>query len=200
MADTYNHYLERSREALAGATPVATTPAGQAADDIAVGVLDEDVDYWYALSVTSAAGVESEQTAPIRVRIEAGELLGQPPNAIAAESVRLTPLAGGSIRIDAAYDPTDQPAACSMIRVAALDAGGQPDWDSPEATIACAAAGPLTRAVRATLGPYADGQTVRLAVRAEAADGSASAATVLDAVVADAAAPPAPTYAEASQA
>jgi len=176
-------------------TPVAVEAPGVSECLLSVASLGlaEDVDYYIDVLAVSASEVESAGAGPVRVRIESGSLVGDPPSAVAA--ARATASAAGKVRLEALYDATAEIGAATKILVGRL-VDGSIDWSSPVQEIAIDG----TTTIDEDLSPtYSHGERVHLAVRAETAAGARGPITILAPVVADTTAPPAPASLAAAQ-
>ncbi|MDD4890334.1 MAG: hypothetical protein PHU85_10430 [Phycisphaerae bacterium] len=158
---------------------------------------DEDTDYYYALRAVSDSGTEEEGTAAAcLVRISGGEVVSNTPNAVRADSCRLTAIAGGKLQLKFRYDSAGERGKAVAVQVCEVAADGTPDWAAPIDTITIS--GEVTKTK--TLTPaWADGLTVHLAVRAVTAGGVAGAAALLAPIAADASSPDSVDYLEAAQ-
>lgn len=150
----------------------------------------------YRVYAVSAAGVRSTAYADVYVaRAADGTVTIGRPNAPALVTAR--PAAGGSVVVEVGYDPTGETATGAVLEVArAPRRYGGYDFDVPEASVTLTSTRP--RSYTMTLGPYADGTTVRLAVRVRSAGGAVSP-TVEVLTYADATAPAAQSSLAAEQ-
>jgi hypothetical protein len=169
------------------AAPVGVAQAGAATVLTDAGVSHADGRWSFCLRAVSDAGVEEANTDAITVIVEDGELLGEQPAGVLGG--RVTPLAGGFLRVELALSVGDGQATPAQVLLAERPPTGTTadiDWDGPLALWSIK--GPLT-ALRATIGPYADSQTVWLAARTANSLGGRSPVTLLPPAVADAVGP-----------
>jgi len=186
-------------------TPVGYSPPGVTAPQLAGVIPFEDRDYYLACRAVSDAGVEETNTSiVIRVRIEAGELVGPPPAALDADLWRIEPAADGYVRLSGTYLGRDAEADATGIQVARVwTSTGAVDWgaDLIETVTLAGRSAAGTYAVSQLLTPqYSHGETVRVAVRAVTAEGVAGAHAVLGPIATDTVAPPAVDYVSAGAA
>jgi len=145
-------------------TPVASFMAGGGHGTLTGLTPLEDTDYWFGLGVVSSRGVETlcqDRQRLIRLRIEDGQLVGQPPNAPAF--ARAVPAAGGGARVEYSYRAEEQLAPPAAIQVAEWSVGlSDYDWTDLRATIAISgsARGSVLLAKQ-----WADAAPIKLAAR-----------------------------------
>jgi len=166
--------------------PVGVGQAGAGeAYDLAAGLVD-GVEYAYGLRAVSDAGVEeTNETCYGRVLWAGGVLEADRPNRLQAASRRAT--AGGKIAVTFTYSRLGERAAAASVQIARVS-GGVADWDTPLATVALRAAG-ITRHDAELAAGFADGEQVRLALRAITAGGVAGGVWTLETIAADATGP-----------
>lgn len=173
-------------------SPDAHTRAGDGGVDLAL-ALSEDTDYWLACTAVSNSGVVSALSLKRKLRIEGGALVGPPPNDVAWAA--LEAIADGYVRLTTYYNAFAAEGAAVALQVAPY-AGGSADWANLLSTIAISGTTHIRQALSTQ---FADGQTVRVAVRAVTAAGVAGGAAISNPVAADATAPDGPDSVEVEQ-
>jgi len=163
---SYRFYLGiGSPEAIDYDTVVATASAGTSSMDVSG--LSEDIDYYIGVRTVSAAGVEEDNTHRIcRVRVESGELVGQPPNRLTY--CRAEPAVDGAIKFSFLYSAEGELGTATHVKVVQCSGRGAAaraaaDWDDPIDEIAIPGNSPWSGVLSDT---YDDGETVYLAARA----------------------------------
>jgi len=186
--DGYNLYRgEAFPTAINYAAPVAFVAAGTHSIVLDPSGLTPGTVYYFALRAVSAAGVEEANTNKIvRVVVDAeGVLASAVPPAIAAASALA--LAAGKVQVRAKTLAVGRTVGVCTLQLAQL-VGGVFAWASPLATASI----PVGRPMLVTMAPsatFADGATVRLALRLVNADGVAGPVMALPPLVARSAAP-----------
>ena len=180
-------------------TPAATVAAGVSSADLVGLGLAENVDNWFGIRATSAAGVRDSATSRVaQVRITGGELVAGTPGVVAA--ARAEAVAGGVIRVDLHYSAV-APAGVSRTTRATVQVarvvGATLDWDHPLATVQVRQG---TRRRVTLAATFADGERVELAARAVTAGGAVGEAVLLRPVTAAAGSPATPTTLTGAQA
>ena len=126
-----------------------------------------DVRHVVALRAVSDAGVEEENiTCWCTLTIDGeGDLAGSRPSALLSAVAEQA--ADGYIDVHVAYSRLEERAYASRIDVAALS-GDHADWDSVIGTVSLGAGQYSEETI--TVGPFAEGEAVRLAARAVSAE------------------------------
>ena len=187
-----------SRDAIDYTTQVGATRPGVVQLALTSADYANEADHYFALRAVSSAGVEETNTQRfVRVRKDAeGALVGPAPAALVTASVAQA--AGGYLTVSFTYSPTSAVGVATTVQVAR--GAGWPlvwDWDTPEGTASVAARGRTSGTV--TVGPYSDGETVHLAIRAVTAGAVAGPVMVLNVIAADAVGPAEISYVAAEQ-
>ena len=193
----YNIYSGLSAEDLA---LVDTVPAG--VGEFTVAQANSTVRY-YKITAVTAAGLESDGAATIRVeKLADGTIITDRPNALL--DARPAAAVGGTVTVTARYSRTGEPAAAratgvQVARVLLGDGAGDGDWAN--------ALGVMTLDGRGTAHEtfddvFDDGSTVRLAARATTGGAAPiyGDTFILAPVVADQTAPEEVSIVEAGQA
>lgn len=197
-ADLSAYTVYRGVNAVDWANQVGSIGAGNASIDLAGLGHVADVEYWYGVRATSKAGVQETNTDRIvRVIIDSeGNLIGPAPNAPLAASAKA--IADAEISLTVVYSARGQAGVATGVQVAEVSGAGVPNWGSLITTVTVRSSG-MTRRTVTLDESWADGETVRLAVRAATAAGATGDELLVNPVAVDATAPAAVEYVEAAQ-
>jgi len=141
------------------------------------------------LRVVAVTSCNIEQTDPVgpglrRVAFDAnGDLVLPAPNAPYA--LKLNPQSGGGVQAEWAFNPQNQDVAPSTFNIYTNAGSGAVDYTAPAATLSYSVA----RRYQNSVGTFAHGATVKVAVRAEGTNGVEETNTTEVTITADAQAP-----------